>query len=121
MTESQSHRRWKEVACGCGERVSEYGLGNGKRLDCYNPNSGIGAEVEFNHGRIAYDVRKLSSAVSKGIIEQPRLFVRQIDLDYARNLARGRGIEVVPATERELSWRELSCDLTFRGKKPKLL
>jgi hypothetical protein len=113
LTESATHRAWKDVLCGCGSDV-EVPFGAKKRLDCVNPKLSACGEVELTRSRIPRDISKLTSMRAAGGCNNPVLAVRPSDYQYARGLARKKGIQVVEATPWNLTIRQVSCTVTSK-------
>jgi hypothetical protein len=76
--------------------------------------------VELNRRRIPYDLRKLQAARAAGVCALPRLVVDPNDFRYAAQLAKPKGVEVVPATNWNLTMAE-ACDLMDYRRKVRLL
>lgn len=87
MTESETHRAWKDVLCGCGSDV-EVRFGAKKRLDCVNVKLSTCGEVELSRSRIPRDIGKLSSMRAAGACSDPVLAVRPSDYQYAKRFAK---------------------------------
>ena len=118
MTESKRHWAWKNAACGCGSET-EYNFRRGSRLDCINPSTRVCGEVELSRGRIQYDLRKLQAARTLGLCKIPKLIVDPKDFDYAKRLARGKEIDVAPATSWNLTSAR-SCSIIDQRKRARL-
>lgn len=110
MTESDHHKLWTTVACGCAKSVvQERRLADDRRLDCTDEQSRVCAEIQLTKSRISYDLEKLLNAKSSGICDSPKLIVRERDYEYARRLPNSGAIEILPDTPDNLSKAIASC------------
>ena len=100
--ESNLHKLWKKVACGCGDTAKVEVTHDKGRTDCVDESAGVCAEIQFSRSRIQHDIDKLSWAKSSGLCKSPKLIVREPDYEHARRLAVGKGIEVDRATTMNL-------------------
>lgn len=109
MTESDLHKMWKRVACGCEGAVGLEVTHSKGRTDCINESTRVCAEVQFSRSRIPHDILKLSSLKSEGKCEKLKLIVKNRDYELAQNLANGKEIEVEKATMMDLLRAYADC------------
>ena len=116
MTESDLHKEWKGILCGCNieETKTEQRVESNRILDCLNEPNKICGEVEFNKSRIPYAIDKLEEAVDLGLCNEPRLVVKVKDLEFAKSLVENNNIKIIPVDD--INQVKIKCKTIGKSK-----